>query len=92
MNEKYILKIIMYDASGKGGLSLYSQNLSKSLAVNGCDVSLLTTNDYLNSESNLKIIPVLNPGTTSISPYNNSYHSLAHHGAQAAHSRSLPRG
>jgi glycosyltransferase involved in cell wall biosynthesis len=40
------LRIIFYDPSGRGGISQYTYQLAESLACNGSDVTVVTTEDY----------------------------------------------
>src|SRR6266446_8730469 len=40
------LKIIFYEPSGRGGISQYTYQLAESLACNGSDVAVVTTEDY----------------------------------------------
>jgi glycosyltransferase involved in cell wall biosynthesis len=40
------LKIVFYDRSGRGGVSHYTYQLAESLACNGNDVTVITSEDY----------------------------------------------
>src|SRR2546427_12933241 len=40
------LRIIFYEPSGRGGISQYTYQLAESLACNGSDVTVITTEDY----------------------------------------------
>src|SRR5262245_26466327 len=39
-------RIVFYDPSGRGGISQYTYQLAESLACNGSNVTVITTEDY----------------------------------------------
>ena len=46
MSRQNNLKIVFYDRSGRGGISHYTYQLAESLACNGTNVTVVTTEDY----------------------------------------------
>lgn len=46
MNDRRRLKVVLYDASGRGGICHYTFQLAQSLSQAGCDVSLICVEGY----------------------------------------------
>ena len=46
MRSRSRLKIVFYDPSGRGGICHYTFQLAEALALAGCDVNVITTENY----------------------------------------------